>query len=103
VLQRFIAASAPALVSCNPVLDTPQQCGGGTWTFSIKVTPPGAGSPSYASLAAARAGAPQGIAGWRLEVTTRGSVSLLEGFQTGAPGMSLGQIGVQGDAVMAVL
>jgi hypothetical protein len=36
-------------------------------------------------------------------VTARGSVALLEGFQTGIAGMSLGQIGVQGDAVMVVL
>ena len=102
VLQRFIAASAPALVGCGPTLDSAQQCGGGTWTFSIKLTPP-AGSPSYSSIAAARASASQGIAGWRLEVTSRGSVSLLGGFQTGAAGLTLGQISVQGDAVMVVL
>ena len=51
VLQRFIAASAPALAGCGPTLSSAQQCGGGTWTFSIKLTPP-AGSPSYSSIAA---------------------------------------------------
>lgn len=101
VLQSLIAASAPGLVGCSAVLDTVQQCGGGSWTFSIRVTPP-AGTPTYTSLAAARASAPQGIGGWRLEVTSRGSVSLLQGLATGVAGMSLAQISVQGDAVMVV-
>lgn len=101
LVQRLIAASAPALTGCSPVLATTQACGGGSWMFSLTVTAPG-GAPSYASLAAARASAPQGFGGYKLEVTARGSVSLLAGFQTGLDGIGLGQINVQGDAAMIV-
>src|SRR5215207_1218829 len=102
VLQRFITASAPALVGCGPVLDSPQPCGGARWTFSIKVTAPG-GSPTYASLRAARADAVRPMGGSRLQVTARGAVSLLAGLGLGAMVGGLGEISVQGDAVMVVL
>jgi Flp pilus assembly protein TadG len=101
VLQRLIAASAPALSGCTPVLGA-QQCGGGTWTFSLIVTAPG-GAPTYASLAAARSGAAQGLGGYNVEAKAVGSVSLLTGFQIGFENIGLGQITVQGDAAMVVL
>jgi TadE-like protein len=99
LLERLIAGSAPALVDCSTVLDSPQQCGGGTWTFSIAVTSP-SGSSTYPSLAVARAAMPQGIGGSRLAVTARGSVSMLGGLGISA---ALSQVAVQGKAVMVVL
>ena len=102
VVQRLLDASAPLLSGCVAVLGGSQQCGGGTWRVSLAVKAPG-GSPSYTSLAQARAAAPQGLGGYQMEVTARGSVSLLAGLQTGLGGMSLGQIAVQGDAVMIIL
>jgi Flp pilus assembly protein TadG len=97
VLQRLIAASAPALVGCTPVLDTAQSCGGGAWTFSVKIRP-STGSPIYTSLAAARTGGALGLSGSRVEVTARGSVSLLPDVLSAG----LGHIAVQGQAVMVV-
>jgi TadE-like protein len=102
VLDRLIAASAPALLGCAAVLETQQQCGGGSWTFALSVKPPSAGT-AFNSLAGARASAPGGIGGWRLEVRARGSVALLVGFDTGALGGAAGQIGMQGDAVVVIL
>ncbi len=48
VLQRLIDASNPSLQGCFAV-QTPQSCGGGTWTFTLAVTPPGSAT-SYSSL-----------------------------------------------------
>lgn len=98
VIQRLLQASAPAANNCGTALDTPQSCGGGTWTFSIRVTPAG-GSPVYTSLAAARAN-PNGLSGSQLEVRASGSVAMFAGFFAGTLGLS--QISVRGDAIMAM-
>ncbi len=98
VLERLVGASAPALVGCSAVLEVPQNCGGGTWTFSIRLTP-ASGGPTYASLGEARAGASRQLSGSRLEVTTRGSVPLLADLLP----LGLGHISVQGQAVMVVM
>ncbi len=84
ILQRLIDASEPALAGCNPVLTANQACGGGSWTFSVTFTP---GRTSGAQVG----------------VTARGDVSLLVGFLSGAFGLGLGQVSVQGNATMAVL
>jgi Flp pilus assembly protein TadG len=97
VVQRFIQASAPAITDCGTTLNTPQQCGGGTWTFTLTVT---SGSSSYSSLANARSGQPS-LSGSRVEVKGSGSVAMFAGVFTGPLGLS--QISVQGDAVMVIV
>jgi len=98
VLDRLIAASAPALVGCVSEPNTEQTCGGGRWAFSITLTPP-SGARTYGSLAEARANGAGQLSGSRLEVTTRGSVALLADLLP----LGLGQISVQGQAVMVVI
>jgi hypothetical protein len=99
VLQRLILASAPAISDCATTLSGVQACGGGTWTFSLNLIPAG-GSPTYTSLAAARAGQPR-LSGAQVEVRASGSVSMFAGFVAG--GLGLSAIRVQGDAVMPII
>ena len=56
---------------------------------------------AYPTLAAARTA--NVLAGADVRVTALGSVALLPGFQTGAFGLTLPNIGVQGQAAMVVL
>jgi Flp pilus assembly protein TadG len=97
VLGRLIAASDPALNGCSSVT-TSQSCGGGTWTLATRLTN---GSSTYSTIAAARSA--NALAGATVTITTRGSVALFPGLQTGAFGLSLAQISVQGQAAMVVL
>ena len=98
VFGRLVASSAPALSGCPATTTANQVCNGGTWTFSLTIEN---GGYSYATLAAARtAGA---LPGAKITATARGSVGLLPGVNTGAMGMSMPQIGVQGQAAMVVL
>ena len=101
VLNRLVTASSPALVGCAAVLATQEQCGDGSWMFTLRVTAPG-GTSSYSSLAAARSSAPGGIGGWQLDVQARGSLPVLFDFDTGIFGSTLGQIAVQGNAIMVI-
>ena len=94
VLGRLIASSSPALVGCPPTPGVDQTCGGGTWRFTVDVG-------GYQTIAAARNA--NALSGANVRVTAAGSVALLPGFQTGAFGLTLPQIGVQGQAAMVVL
>jgi Flp pilus assembly protein TadG len=97
VLGRLIAASNPALTGCTAVT-TSQACGSGTWTLSTRVTQ---GSTTYSTIANARAA--NALAGATVTITTIGSVALFPGLQTGASGLTLGLIAVQGKAAMVIL
>ena len=94
VLQQLIVASAPAIADCTAVLNTQQTCGGGTWAFNVRVTPPG-GTPTYSSLASARSSLAT-LSGSHVEVRAFGSVAMFAGV------LSAAQITVQGDAVMVI-
>jgi Flp pilus assembly protein TadG len=96
ILGRLIASSSPALVGCPATLDLNQTCGGGNWRFTIEVA-----NGAYPTIAAARTA--NALSGANVRVTAAGSVALLPGFQTGAFGLTLPQIGVQGQAAMVVL
>lgn len=104
ILQRVVDASSPAMLGCAAPTSAPAtiNCGGGTWTFRMSVTPSGS-STSYSSFSALPASASPQMNGATVEVKVQGSVSLLAGLATGWSGMSLYQIQVQGDAVMVVL
>lgn len=99
VLQRMQSASAPAITDCPSSLNAPLSCGGGSWTFSIMVTP-ASGSPTYNSLSAARSGQ-SSLSGAHVEVRAQGSVAMFAGFF--ASGLGLSSISVQGDAVMVIV
>ena len=100
VLGRLVAASNPALTGCSPVTPT-QSCGSGTWTLSMKVVD---GASTYTgSTAIADARAANMLAGATVTITSSGSVALFPGVNTGANGLTLGQIAVQGKAAMVVL
>jgi hypothetical protein len=101
VLGRLIAASDPALVGCSATQTPGQACSGGTWTLTIEITP-AAGSPVYSSIAAARAAGLSALRGARVHIRASGGVSLFIGFLTGAMGLGLNQVTVQGDARMVV-
>ena len=98
VLGRLVAASAPALVGCAASTTTNQPCNGSTWTFSVCVSN---GGGACTSIAAARAAST--LPGSKVTVTAAGSVSLLPGFDTGAFGLKLAQISVQGQSAMVIL
>ena len=85
IAQRLIDASSPALDGCAPQTGSQPTSGCPSWSFTI--------SPA----AAARS------SGTMLTVTASGQVSLLAGFLTGAMGLSLSPIRVQGQAVMEIL
>jgi Flp pilus assembly protein TadG len=97
VLSRFIAAADPALNGCTAVT-TGQQCNGGTWTLNVSVVNAGT---TYASVAGARLA--NALPGAMVTVTANGSVALVPGVQTGAFGLALPQISVQGQAAMVIL
>lgn len=98
VLGRLVAASAPALVGCAASTTGNQSCNGGTWTFSVCVSN---GGGSCTTIASARAAST--LPGSKVTVTAAGSVSLLPGFDTGAFGLSLAPITVQGQSAMEIL
>jgi Flp pilus assembly protein TadG len=107
IVQRALDSAAPALLGCAPVTSvasTPVSfsCGGGSWTITTKVTPSGSAT-SYSSFSSIPSSALGQLNGGNVEVKVAGSVSLLAGLTTGWSGLSLYQIGVQGDAVMVVL
>jgi Flp pilus assembly protein TadG len=97
VLGRLVASSAPALSGCTASAGT-QSCNGGSWTFTLCVQN---GAGSCTTIAAARAA--QTLAGSQVTITAAGSVALLPGMQTGAFGVSLGGITVQGKTTMVIL
>jgi Flp pilus assembly protein TadG len=99
VLGRLVAASNPALVGCaGAAWAVPITCGSGTWTLSINIVN---GASSYSTIAAARsAGA---LTGSNMTITAKGAVGLVPGLNTGVPGLTLANIGVQGQAVMVIL
>ncbi len=106
-LQRLIESSAPAMVGCtlpSTVTSTPVTftCGGGSWTLTLAVTPNGSATSvsSFSALTAAQAAQ---LNGGQVEVKAVGSVSLLAGLSLGSPLLSLYQVSVQGDAIMAIL
>jgi Flp pilus assembly protein TadG len=97
VLGRLVAASNPALVGCQAVT-SPQTCNGGTWAFSVSIVGPS--GATYTSLE----GVPSNdLGGAKITVTAAGSVALLPGISTGAYGLQLPQIQVQGRSSMVVL
>jgi Flp pilus assembly protein TadG len=107
IVQRVLDSAAPAMLGCAPVTSvasTPVSfsCGGGSWTVTTKVTPTGSAS-SYSSLSSIPSSSLGQLNGARVEVKVAGSVSLLAGLATGWSGLSLYQIGVQGDAVMVMM
>jgi Flp pilus assembly protein TadG len=103
ILQRFIDGSSPALSGCTiPPTATaplPLTCGGGTWILTLTITPTsGSSASSFSNLSSL-----EYLNGGTVEVKANGSVALLSGFATGWAGMSLYQIGVQGEATMVVM
>jgi Flp pilus assembly protein TadG len=98
VFSRLITASNPALIGCSATAGS-QQCGGGTWNFTINVTTPN--GTAYTSLASAKADT--NFPDSKVQVTAVGtSISLFAGFQT-SWGLSLSPFSVQGQAAMVVL
>jgi Flp pilus assembly protein TadG len=107
VLQRLLDGSSPAMLGCPDISPTTippltLNCGGGTWTLTMRVTPNGSAT-SYPSLSALPSSALAQMNGGRVEAKAVGSVSLLAGFAPGWAGIKLQPIQVQGDAVMVVL
>ena len=104
VFGRLVASSAPALVGCSATPPTPpnttttQSCNGGTWTFSVCVND---GTNPCNTIAGARTA--RTLAGAKVTVTAAGSVALVPGLQTGAFGLVLPTITVQGQTAMVVL
>ena len=98
VLGRLVAASAPALVGCAAGTTANQSCNGGSWTFTVCVSNAGGSCTTIASARAANT-----LPGSKVTVTAAGSVSLLPGFDTGAFGLHLAQITVQGQSAMEIL
>ena len=109
IFQRLIDSSAPAMSGCTlpgtlGSVSTTLTCpaGAGTWQLSMVITPNGTASVANTFAGLSTAGLNQ-LNGATVEVKAVGSVSLLAGFATGAMGLSLYQLSVQGDAVMVVL
>jgi Flp pilus assembly protein TadG len=107
VLNRLIAASAPAVGGCAANL-TAQSCGGGTWTFSLKIETPNGIADCFDSACPvahqAKTVCPLPtclLGGSKLTVTARGQVSMFQGFSVG--GMQLFQIGAQGQTAMVMV
>jgi Flp pilus assembly protein TadG len=108
ILQRLIDSSAPAMAGCTlpaSITSTPVSLtcppGAGTWTLTLVVTP--AGSAPASTFAGLSSAARTHLNGGTVEVKAVGSVSLLSGFSTGAMGLRLYGITVQGDAAMVLL
>jgi Flp pilus assembly protein TadG len=107
IVQRLVDTSSPAMLGCtvtSPVTSTPVtfNCGGGTWTITMTITPAGSGS-TYSTFSAVPASSRAQLNGGTVEVKAAGSVSLLAGFTSGWNGMALYQINVQGDAIMVMM
>lgn len=102
VLQRLIDASSPALQGCSAI-QTQQSCGGGTWTLTLSVTPPGSVT-SYSSLTTAIANSPLNptLSGGSVTLTAAGSVAIMSGLCTSG-NLCLPSIGVHGGASMEFL
>lgn len=95
VLGRLIHGSSPALDNCQ---STPPSCSAAGWTVSITVD--NGGTP-YSSIADARAA--HALSGSKVTVNATASVALLPGVSTGMYGLTLPQIGVQGQSAMVIL
>jgi Flp pilus assembly protein TadG len=107
IIQRVIDAAAPAMPGCaapSSVSSTPLtfNCGDGSWTITMAVTPTGSGT-SYSAFSAVPSSALGQLNGGTVEVKAVGSVSLLAGFASGWQGLSLYGVNVQGDAIMEIL
>jgi Flp pilus assembly protein TadG len=98
VLGRLVAASNPALVGCTAQTGA-QSCNGGNWNVTVNVVGPS--SASYATLEAARAA--NDLSGAQVTITITGAVAVLPGVSTGLYGLSLPQVGIQGQTAMVVL
>jgi Flp pilus assembly protein TadG len=98
VLGRLVAASEPALSGCLATFTPNQACNGANWTFDVSIVN---GVTTYPTFAAARLA--NALSGANVTAIAKGSVSLLPGFETGAFGLRLPQISVQGQASMVVL
>ena len=98
VRQRLIDASFPSLQGCDATLSTPQDCGGGTWTFTLTVTP--TSGTSYSSIATAASNS--NLSGGQVTVTANGGVAMLGGVCLGQ-NLCLASIGVQGQASMEII
>jgi len=99
ILQRLVDASNPALQGCSAV-QTQQTCGGGTWTFTVAITPPNSAT-TYSSITSALAAYPT-LSGGQITVTASGSVALMSGMCTSG-GLCLPGINVQGQSSMEFL
>jgi Flp pilus assembly protein TadG len=98
VLGRLVAGSNPALVGCSPTAGG-QACNGSTWNLRVSVLGPS--GTSYSSIDAARTA--NDLQGGQVTVTASGDVSVLPSVTTGAYGLQLPQIGIQGQSSMVVL
>jgi Flp pilus assembly protein TadG len=104
VLGRLVAASAPALAGCAASAPASQNCNGGVWTFNVQIVKGGTTySSSTSSTPLADARNANNLTGATVTVTARGSVALVPGVSTGAFGIVLPQIVVQGNAAMVIL
>jgi hypothetical protein len=99
VRQRLIDASFPSLQGCDATLSTSQNCGGGTWTFTLTVTP--TSGTAYSSIATAAA-SNANLSGGQITVTANGAVAMLGGVCLGQS-LCLPAIGVQGQASMEII
>jgi len=97
VIGRLVNASNPAL--CQGQTSTSQSCNGANWTISVSVAN---GASTYTSIANAKANNAL-VSGAKVTVTATGSVALLPGVSTGNYGLTLPQIGVQGQSAMVIL
>ena len=101
VRNRLVAASVPALGSTCTIANwgaPPTICGGETWTVSINIVN---GGSSYASIAAARLAGP--LTGAQVTINAASAIGLVPGLNTGMPGFTIANVGVQGQAVMVIL
>ncbi len=106
ILGRLIASSSPALSGCAPAAAPPQDCNGLHLEEQVKY-----GNSTYASLYEARmamtvqdwTAAIHSAGGIQVTVKAAGPVALLPGVSTGAFGLTLPNINVQGQSTMVVL
>jgi Flp pilus assembly protein TadG len=98
VRQRLIDASFPSLQGCDATNTDWQDCGGGSWKFTLAVTPPGVGAPTYNSIQSAVTYY-KNLSGGQITVTANGAVAMLGGYCLGQT-LCLPPIGVQGQASM---
>jgi Flp pilus assembly protein TadG len=106
ILGRLIASSSPALSGCTPAAAPPQDCNSLHLEEQVKY-----GNATYASLYEARmamtthdwSAAIHSAGGIQVTVKAAGPVALLPGVSTGAFGLTLPNINVQGQSTMVVL